>query len=63
MMQILPLIKRRRFRQLEVLESLGVVVTISGKRDKVGGAATHPLRSRRLNLHRQWRALEPSLPL
>jgi hypothetical protein len=35
--QIFPLIKRRRFRQLEVLESLGVVVTISGKRDKVGG--------------------------
>lgn len=61
MMQILPLIKRRRFRQLEVLESLGVVITISGKRDKVCEAATHPLRSR-LNLDRRRRALEPSLP-
>lgn len=33
--KVFPLISKRRFKQLEVLESLGVVITVSGKRDKV----------------------------
>lgn len=33
--KVYPLINRRRFQQMDVLEGLNVLVTISGKKDKL----------------------------
>ena len=34
--EIYPLVKGRQFRHIDVIESLGVAVVITGKKDKVG---------------------------
>lgn len=34
-LKVYPLINRRRFQQMDVLESINILVTISGKKNKI----------------------------